>query len=81
MKIVIDIPESYLDIQSILVSQMVIDKVWDAVKEGTPLDDIKTEIENTKIDIDLDFGNETIYNNAINDVLEIIDKYMNGEEK
>lgn len=37
MKIVIDIPESYLNIQSISVSHFVINKVWDAVKEGTPL--------------------------------------------
>ena len=46
------------------------------------LDDIKAEIEDAKIDVDIDFGNETLYNNAIDDVLEIIDKkvkeYRNG---
>ena len=37
MKLIIDIPESYLNMQSIRVSHFVINKVWDAVKKGTPL--------------------------------------------
>lgn len=39
------------------------------------LDKIRAEIEEMKLDVDLDIGNEMIYNNAIKDVLEIIDKY------
>ena len=39
------------------------------------LDKIKAEVEEIKLDVDLDIGNEMIYNNAIKDVLEIIDKY------
>ena len=43
------------------------------------LDKIRAEIEEIKLDVDLDIGNEMIYNNAIKDVLEIIDKYRGGE--
>ena len=44
-------------------------------KEEFILDKIRAEIEEMKLDVDLDIGNEMIYNNAIKDVLEIIDKY------
>lgn len=37
------------------------------------LDKIRAEIEEMKLDVDLDIGNEMIYNNAIKDVLQIID--------
>ena len=51
----------------------------DALKEikrlKETLDKIRAEIEEMKLDVDLDIGNEMIYNNAIKDVLEIIDKY------
>ena len=47
-----------------------------ATANGIPLEDIKAEIEEEKLDVDLDIGNETIYNNAINDVLEILDKHI-----
>jgi len=33
-----------------------------------------------KLDVDLDIGNEMIYNNAIKDVLQIIDKYKEEQE-
>ena len=39
------------------------------------LEKIRAEVEEMKLDVDLDLGNETIYNNAIKDVLQIIDKY------
>lgn len=39
------------------------------------LDKIRVEIEEMKLDVDLDIGNEMIYNNAIKDVLQILDKY------
>lgn len=44
------------------------------------LDKIRAEIEEIKLDVDLDIGNEMIYNNAIKDVLEIIDKYREVSE-
>lgn len=40
------------------------------------LEKIKQEVEEEKIDIDLNIGQERLYNNAINDVMQIIDKYI-----
>lgn len=45
------------------------------------LDKIRAEIEEMKLDVDLDIGNEMIYNNAIKDVLQIIDKYKAESEE
>ena len=39
------------------------------------LNKIRAKVEEIKLDVDLDIGNEMIYNNAIKDVLQIIDKY------
>ena len=47
-----------------------------AIKSLEAWEKIKTEIAESKIDNDLDFGNEMYYNNAINDVLQIIDKHL-----
>lgn len=65
----------------------VVDKCFDCrvnllakTKTNSVLEDIKAEIEELKLDCDLDIGEEDIYNNAINDVLEIIDKHINGED-
>lgn len=44
------------------------------------LEKIRAEVEEIKLDVDLDLGNETIYNNAIKDVLQIIDKYKTESE-
>lgn len=41
---------------------------------------MREEIENEKIDFDLDIGQEKYYNQAIDDVLAIIDKYMGVKE-
>ena len=43
------------------------------------LSKIRTEIENEMVHDDWDIGNESIYNNAIRDVLAIIDKYKVGD--
>ena len=87
MKLVIEIDEGTYE-SAKEMSETSIDeyKAMRAIANGTPLDsvlyDIKAEIEDAKIDVDIDFGNETLYNNAIDDVLEIIDKkvkeYRNG---
>lgn len=37
---------------------------------------IKAEIEDAKIDFDMNIGMEKYYNNAIDDVLQIIDKHI-----
>lgn len=39
------------------------------------LDKIKTEIEEERVHDDWDFGQEIYYNNAIDQALQIIDKY------
>ena len=46
-------------------------------REIDVLDNLRTEIEDERIDIDLDLGEEVYYNKAIDDVLQIIDKYRN----
>ena len=43
------------------------------------IEQIRAEIADEKMDIDLDIGQEIHYNKAIDDVLEIIDKYTKGE--
>lgn len=52
-----------------------IEALGTAIKHMEAWDKIRAEIEEMKLDVDLDIGNEMIYNNAIKDVLEIIDKY------
>lgn len=37
---------------------------------------VKAEIEDEKIDFDINIGMEKYYNNAIDDVLQIIDKHL-----
>ena len=44
------------------------------------LDKIRAEIEEELVHDDWDFGQEIYYNSAINDVLQIIDKYMAESE-
>ena len=61
----------------------------DSFKKMKPLEDeikavleqIRTEIADEKMDIDLDIGQEIHYNRAIDDVLAIIDKYTKGERE
>ena len=71
MKIVIDIPDricygvkNSITVNGSDASQMLID----AVKNGTPLDDIKAEI------------NERLWNDDAERVFEIIDKHMKEGE-
>lgn len=48
------------------------------------LQELRQEIEAEKIDTDLDIGEEKIYNNAIDDVIAVIDKHIkffNGVSK
>ena len=44
------------------------------------LNKIRAEIEDERVRDDWDFGNEIFYNNAIDDVLQIIDKYREESE-
>ena len=45
----------------------------------TTLEKIRNEIEEERVHADWDFGQEIYYNNAIDDVLQIIDKYAEQE--
>lgn len=91
MKLLIEIPEeakqafdctSYYDHCGYYDHGGVVGK---AIKNGKPLDtvldEIRAEIEEMKLDVDLDIGNEMIYNNAIKDVLQMIDKYRAESER
>lgn len=48
------------------------------VNPAPDLSKIRAEIEDELVHDDWDIGNEYIYNNAIRDVLDIIDKYSKG---
>ena len=56
-------------------------KSYKEAKQETVLDKIRAEIEEERVHDDWDFGQEIYYNNAIDDVLQIIDKYRNEVEK
>lgn len=47
----------------------------------TTLEKIRAEIEQERVDEDWDIGQEIYYNNAIDDILQIIDKYAEQEPK
>lgn len=84
MKLIINIPEeSYKAIKAGLINS-VIQNIWfDSVRNGTPLDDIKAEIENYKSHI-LDNGaDDKSYGemSATDLILNIIDEYIGGEKK
>lgn len=50
-------------------------KRTDYLTDDELLDKIRAEIEEEQVHDDWDFGQEIYYNNAIKDVLKIIDKY------
>ena len=50
-------------------------KRTDYLTDDELLDKIRAEIEEERVHDDWDFGQEIYYNNAIKDVLKIIDKY------
>ena len=83
MKLIIDIPEEeYERIKDIPNDYKLL--IHKAVANGTPLDDVKAEMESL-IDwhdcpIELDNGNDSWYCQAVNQCLEIIDKHISGKE-
>lgn len=76
MKIVIDLPEWFIEDTKEFNHPTPMDKV---IINGQPLsevlDKIRAEIEEERVYDDWDFGQEIYYNNAIEDVLKIIDKH------
>lgn len=87
MKYIIEFPEDYYKaIKEIPIKQSTTDML--IIRNGTPLSEelekIKKEVEEEKIDIDLNIGQERLYNNAINDVMQIIDNHISelkGEQE
>ena len=95
MKLIIDIPEDYYEVLSktevILTSQRsgktFMSVIYSAVKNGVPLDDVKTEIEQICQDIDTCSHNE--YENAVEqgkeiayeNVLDILDNIGKAESE
>ena len=47
MKLIIDVPKgTYEAVKVGTINQVLEYKVWNAIKDGTPLDDVKAEIKN-----------------------------------
>ena len=71
MKILIDIPnELKQKIDEGFTNQVIIGKLWDATKNGTPLTEIRREIMALNSDCNV------VYAIAIDDVLQIIDRHI-----
>ena len=80
MKLIIDIPiDRYKQIRNEQWLPNRLD-IENAIANGIPLERVREEIADEKIDIDLDIGQEIHYNRAIDDVLNLIDKYTKGAE-
>ena len=79
MKLIIDISEdTYTECQGNVYFPDTGAELFDAVKNGTPLDDIKAEIKEKISHYDHFQGSNTA--NGLNIALEIIDKNMRGEK-
>ena len=81
MKLIIDISEN---LYKATVNGLEADEIWDlrlAVKNGTPLDDVKAEINKNIIN---EYTGQNEYEIALSDGLElalqIIDKHISGKE-
>ena len=73
MKLIIDIPKgTYEAVKVGTINQVLEYKVWNAIKNGTPLDDVKAEMTALR------YGSDT-YKHAIDDVIEILDNIGKGE--
>ena len=80
MKLVIDIPEGLKErIDQGFTNQVIINKLWDATKNSTPLDNLRAEIEKYITHSPYITG----YTNCCrlrDDVMRIIDKYKAESE-
>ena len=81
MKVIIDIPDNvyiacneYKDNTNIGILQRIL---YIAISNGTPLEDIKAEIEELIQHCDPDYDFEEIF--GIRHAIEIIDKHIKGE--
>ena len=88
MKLIIDIPKgTYEAVRVGTINQVLEYKVWNAIQNGTPLDDVKAEIEQIYQGIDTISHNE--YENAVEqgkeityeNVLSILDNIGKGDKE
>ena len=80
MKLIVEISETLKDIADKEDAKTFSHMMWqailmDAIKNGTPLDDIRQEIENLEYS-----WYEVPYENVIDDVIGIIDKHISGKD-
>ena len=83
MKLIIDIPEELKQkIDEGFTNQVIINKLWDATKDGIPLEQIRAEIDGIEINGQVD--EHTMFIRAGEQVkqmaLDIIDKYKEQTE-
>ena len=77
MKLIIDVPKgTYEAVKVGTINQVLEYKVWNAIKNGTPLDDVKAEIE--KMPTDYCGGYVGLDKK---EVLQIIDNIGKGDSK
>ena len=88
MKLIIDIPESmYEGVMMDRVLDTTVIRILDEIKNGTPLDKIREEIEQASYEHYFEYGEyigeDTRKKRIINTnkALEIIDHYREGEQK
>ena len=76
MKLIIDIPEgTYEAVKVGTINQVLEYKVWNAIQNGTPLDDVKLKIEQDMcFDMFNDYGNETAIHKELWEILDNIGK-------
>lgn len=88
MKLIIDIPKgTYEAVRVGTINQVLEYKVWNAIKNSTPLDDVKAEIEQIYQEIDTVLHDE--YENAVEqgkeiayeNVLSILDNIGKGDKE
>lgn len=83
MKLIIDIPENTYNavIGDEWIDSEYIYNIINSIKNGTPLDKIRTEIKDIAFDWqEIDGEHESFMVVDLNDVLEIIDKYRGENE-
>lgn len=81
MKLVIDIPEDVIESAKSNPNYYPtyhFEKIWRAIVNGTPLDDLRAEIK--QLPYQRIFGNVSSYS-LLDTVIEIIDKYREEQEE
>lgn len=83
MKLIIDIPENIIEGAKSSPNYYPIyhfEKMWRAIINGIPLDNLRAEIDEQKNHRGFDEDDMCIYKEGLVDALEIIDKYKEEQE-